>query len=73
MDYNTFWCVPSTRRTRRSLQDKVKLAYALSFYLKLGGLPDEEKLLTYATYPRPGGGRATVNSMSDCQKHTLYY
>ena len=29
-------------------------------------------LLTNATYPRPGGGHATVHSVSDCQKY-LYY
>ena len=23
--------------------------------------------------PRSGGGHATVNSLSDCQKHTMYY
>ena len=51
---------------RRSLQDKVKLAYALSVYLKPGGSQDEEKLLTSATYPLPGGGRAAVHSVSDC-------
>ena len=29
-------------------------------------------LLTNATYPSPGGGHASVHSVSDCQKHTLY-
>ena len=41
--------------------------------LARGGSQDKEKLLTNATVPRLGGGRATVNSVSDCQKHTLYY
>jgi hypothetical protein len=38
----TFWCVPSTHRTRRSLQDKVKLAYA--FWLMQPTLAQEEDM-----------------------------
>ena len=30
------------------------------------------RLLTNATYPRPGDGHATVHSVSDCQKHNVY-
>ena len=42
--------------------------------LARGGSQDKEKLLTNASSPSSGGGRATVNSVSDCQKHTtLYY
>ena len=29
------------------------------------------RLLTNAMYPRPGGGHASVHSVSDCQRHTL--
>ena len=45
-----------------------------------GGSQDEERVLTTARplplplpHPRPRGGRAAVQSVSDCQKHTLYY
>ena len=31
------------------------------------------RLLTNATYPRLGGGHASVHSVSDCQRHTLQY
>ena len=37
-----------------------------------GGSQDKEKLLTNASSPSLRRGRATVNSVSDCQKHTLY-
>ena len=29
------------------------------------------RLLTNATYPRPGSGHAAVHSVTDCLKHTL--
>ena len=31
------------------------------------------RLLTNATYPRPGGGHAAVHLVSDCQRHALQY
>ena len=45
-----------------------------------GGSQDEERVLTTARplplplpRPRPRGGRAAVQSVSDCQKHNVYY
>ena len=41
---------------------------------KLGGQGEAcLRLLTNATYPRLGGGHASVLSVSDCQRHTLQY
>ena len=42
-----------------------------------GGSQDEERVLTTARplplpLPRPRGGRAAVQSVSDCQKHKVY-
>ena len=53
----------------RQLPNEEKLAGLEK--LAHGGSLDKEKLLTNATYPRLGGGHASVHSVTDFQRHTL--